>query len=207
MKASLSDAAIGTNAEEELLIPPLSPISPTPIPISPIDMKGLSKVLIADMQILGAAFFFGIGFIGQRAVSMEGVGPMTCNAFRFGLSTIIIIVFMPWIPSFPAEHAESDSDDSDGENLEQESLRTNNYEQNDIRTTSIKKPDSDQFVIKQLIGSSQYTKFFAGAKRTVIFWGTILGVLNFFASGFQQWGIAMTTANKVSIESKKYSYR
>jgi hypothetical protein len=27
-----------------------------------------SKVFIADMQILGSAFFFGIGFLGQRAV-------------------------------------------------------------------------------------------------------------------------------------------
>ena len=32
----------------------------------------------------------------------------------------------------------------------------------------------------------------------LIFWGLILGILNFFASGFQQWGIAMTTANKVN---------
>lgn len=49
-----------------------------------------SKVFIADMQILGGAFFFGIGFIGQRAVSVDGLGPFTCNAFRFGLSTILL---------------------------------------------------------------------------------------------------------------------
>jgi len=30
-----------------------------------------SKVFIADMQILGSAFCFGIGFLGQRAVMVR----------------------------------------------------------------------------------------------------------------------------------------
>ena len=50
----------------------------------------MSKVVVADIQILIGAICFGIGFIGQRAVSVDGLGPMTCNAFRFGLSTILL---------------------------------------------------------------------------------------------------------------------
>jgi drug/metabolite transporter (DMT)-like permease len=182
-------------------------------PEEPNNMK-LSKVLVADLQILGAAFFFGIGFIGQRAVSMDGVGPLTCNAFRFALSTIIIIVCMPWIPSFPAEHeAESDDEDNQSDsdleltvspphNNKDSAVRRSRSNSLDILLPNSKKgpqkPESDQFVLQQLFGKKYYTAYFAGAKRTVVFWGIVLGVLNFFASGFQQWGITMTSANKVA---------
>jgi drug/metabolite transporter (DMT)-like permease len=62
-----------------------------------------SKVFIADLQILGAAVLFGIGFIGQRAVSVEGLGPMTCNTMRFGLSAIMLMILKPWIPQTPPD--------------------------------------------------------------------------------------------------------
>lgn len=45
------------------------------------DIKGLklpnlklSKVVVADIEVLASAFFFGIGFLGQRAVSVDGLG-------------------------------------------------------------------------------------------------------------------------------------
>lgn len=44
-----------------------------------LDKIGLSRVFLADVQILASAVLFGIGFIGQRAVSVDGLGPMTCN--------------------------------------------------------------------------------------------------------------------------------
>ena len=33
-------------------------------------------------------------------------------------------------------------------------------------------------------------------KRTVWFWGVLLGLINFCGSGFQQWGISLTSASK-----------
>jgi hypothetical protein len=107
-----------------------------------------SRVVIADIQILGSAFFFGIGFlgervhcrrlarhqatvseqydlaifiIGQRAVSVNGLGPMTCNAFRFGLSTILLVAILPILPpdllNAPDEaHEKSDDDKHAGSN-------------------------------------------------------------------------------------------
>lgn len=54
-----------------------------------ISKIGYSRVLVADMQILASALLFGLGFIGQRAVSVEGLGPMTCN-----VSIIIIMIIL-----------------------------------------------------------------------------------------------------------------
>ncbi len=142
-----------------------------------------SKVLIADLQILGSAFFFGIGFIGQRAIGIDGVGPMTCNAFRFALSTIILIACMPWIPAFPGEYNEESDEEDDT---------------TDILTNKPKsQSNSANFVLNELFGAHG-AAYFAGAKRTTLFWGLILGVINFFASGLQQWGISLISANKVS---------
>ena len=32
------------------------------------------KVFVADLQCLLAAFLFGVGFLGQRAISVDGLG-------------------------------------------------------------------------------------------------------------------------------------
>jgi len=143
-----------------------------------------SKVLVADLQVLGSAFFFGIGFIGQRAVSVDGLGPMTCNAFRFALSTIILIVCMPWMPSFaessPSEvHEDDDNDKSNTVPIERTSRQESNWN-----------------IFSKLLGLSNVS--ISSAKKTVLFWGIFLGFVNFFASGFQQWGITMISANKVA---------
>jgi drug/metabolite transporter (DMT)-like permease len=36
------------------------------------------------------------------------------------------------------------------------------------------------------------------ARRSIWFWGLFLGFINFCGSGFQQWGISMTSASKVA---------
>lgn len=75
-----------------------------------------SKIFMADLTILGSAFCFGIGFLGQRAVMVDGLGPMTCNAFRFGLSTILLILALPWLPSDdPSTRVHDSSDEEDEE--------------------------------------------------------------------------------------------
>lgn len=131
------------------------------------------KIFIADCQILGAAFFFGIGFLGQRAVSVHGLGPMTCNAFRFGLSTIILVACLPMLPvDGPTDTGDDDADD---------------------KKVNSKQADTG-LVLTKLLGS--YAAYIAVAKKTVWFWGILLGSLNFLGSGFQQWGISMTSASK-----------
>ena len=76
-----------------------------------------NKVFIADMQILGSAFCFGIGFLGQRAVMVHGLGPMTCNAFRFGLSTILLVACLPLIPIDEPELESESEDEADDSHL------------------------------------------------------------------------------------------
>lgn len=141
-----------------------------------------SKIFIADCQILGAAFLFGIGFIGQRAVSVDGLGPMTCNAMRFGLSAILLMIVKPWLPQSPPEPiADEDHDDF--------AKATGNVEKD--------KAIDSNFVITRLFGATAANNL-DNAKKTVLFWGVFLGAVNFLASGFQQWGITMTSASKVA---------
>lgn len=144
----------------------------------------LSKVLVADIQVLGSAFFFGIGFIGQRAVSVDGLGPMTCNAFRFALSTVLLIACMPWMPNL-SENIEPEPEEDD-----------DNEKSNSTQYDKSVKTDSTSYVLNKLLGIN--SESMSAAKKTVLFWGIFLGFVNFFASGFQQWGITMISANKVA---------
>ena len=149
----------------------------------------LSKVVIADIQILGSAFFFGIGFLGQRAVMVHGLGPMTCNAFRFALSTILLVACLPLIPSEEPSGSESDEDSSGSDDDE--------TKQKEIAEASKLHPHShhsSKAVIIKLLGP--YATNVAFIKRTVWFWGVLLGLINFCASGYQQWGISLTSASK-----------
>lgn len=149
-----------------------------------------SKVVLADLQILLAALLFGIGFIGQRAVSVEGLGPMTCNALRFGLSAIFLIIALPWIRGTMIEHKTE--------------LIGNNFDESlNISNTDTIIPNSFfkqyfSFLNPLLNTSTMNNKLlFSKLKNTVLFWGCLLGVINFAGSGFQQWGIATSSASKV----------
>jgi hypothetical protein len=46
---------------------------------------------------------------------VEGLGPMTCNAFRFGLSTILLILALPWLPTQDLKSEDSSDDDTDSD--------------------------------------------------------------------------------------------
>lgn len=141
----------------------------------------VSKVFIADLQILGAALLFGIAFIGQRVVMVDGMGPMTCNSLRFGLSTILLLFIRPCMPKPISSVASLDQDD----------------DFDSVIAPDARKSEDTHHIIENLLGANLAT-FFVGAKKTVLFWGVILGILNFFGSGFQQWGIAYTSASKIA---------
>jgi drug/metabolite transporter (DMT)-like permease len=140
----------------------------------------LSKILIADLQILGSALFLGIGFLGQRSVSIYGLGPMTCNSFRFGLSTLLLAACLPLLPQgFGNENEDDSSDDNLDVNEMKKVMSINN---------------SSSFY--KILGP--FAAHIAVAKKNVWFWGIILGFINFGGSGFQQWGISFTSASKVA---------
>jgi hypothetical protein len=148
-----------------------------------------TKIIIADLQCLFAAFLFGIGFLGQREISVEGLGPMTCNAFRFGLSTIFILMFLPLFPGDSSTEKTSDNEEEE-EGDEREKCDGSNAH-NDIEARSVKpekesriKSETSSHVILRLLGPSSLSLKFT--KKNIWFWGIALGWLNFLGSGFQQ---------------------
>lgn len=147
----------------------------------------MSKVWIADLQILGPAFFFGIGFIGQRAVSVEGLGPMTCNALRFALLAFLLVAAVPFLPPkfFSGGEGGESTDKEKGDDDHSPSPLT------DSGSSS---------------GASMWPKFLTqlspmsspASQKSVLHWGIYLGCINFLGSGLQQVGITFTAANKVA---------
>jgi len=144
---------------------------------------------------------------------------MTCNAMRFGMSTIFLLMIQPWIP--PDGDPDSDDEDdaknsgssspdhghgrvktgsfSNGHSETYGSNSNGNSIHNDS-SSSTSNQDTSQYVIEQLFGEKMGENF-AGAKKTVLFWGVLLGLINFCGSGFQQWGIEYTSASKVAFIS------
>jgi drug/metabolite transporter (DMT)-like permease len=253
-----------------------------------LGFRNVNKVLVGDFQILIASLLFGFGFIGQRAVAVDGLGPMTCNAFRFTVSAIIIFTFLPLIDQ-PKTTSNQDATSSTISILRilfhkmqeywKEFLvlvtRVINYKSNanaaqastpaelitkeTIYTDEIvpiptptpgvglvatapnpvsvlssvpsldsrdpadpeddsSSSDSDGETANDLEGggaggnkvttsedndntTSKYYRDLKNLKRNIMFWGIILGLINFSGSGFQQWGIEYTTANKVAFIS------
>ena len=124
------------------------------------------SVLIADIQILGAAFFFGIGFLGQRAISVDGLGPMTVNAFRFGLSTILLAICLPMLPSDgPSETHEKSSDYDAEEEMENESR--NSFDEEDNPESALINKNGGGFSLKtdnDIINRKSPTKYSTQSK-------------------------------------------
>lgn len=150
----------------------------------------MSKVFVADLEIFGSAFFFGIGFLGQRAVSVDGLGPMTCNAFRFGLSTVILAALLPYLPSeLPSEGPEDEEDDDEDEEDKPKE------DDEKLNLSSKINRDASILILHKLFGPYA-TINISALKTTIWFWGILLGTINFLGSGFQQWGITMASASK-----------
>ena len=165
-----------------------------------------NKILVADIQCLTAAFLFGIGFLGQREISIDsvghngkGLGPMTCNAFRFGLSTLLLAFCLPFLPRDGPSDKVNETDDSETSSQltttinNNDSLNNANEIDNDIEARLIKK-EVEQFsksnklthnTILPIINKHHLIKLLF-SKKSIWVWGITLGTLNFLGSGFQQ---------------------
>lgn len=161
----------------------------------------MNKVLVADLQMLVGAFCFGVGFIGQRAVSIEGLGPMSCNAIRFSLSSIFLVIALPWIPPkyLALAHTEGDDGTDDPNELSALTLEEAEEQKRDQKEDLKASRTETWALLNKLFGPNTYLyKYYQEAKKTSLFWGVVLGVINFAGSGLQQWGITLTSANKVA---------
>lgn len=56
----------------------------------------------------------GVSYVGQRAAILSGIGPLTYNACRFTVSSVLLLIFRPCL-----QHLLSTSEDNDNDNNEQ----------------------------------------------------------------------------------------
>lgn len=190
-------------------------------------MFGSNRVMVADMQMLFAALMFGVGFVGQKEVMVEGMGPMTCNALRFALSTVFLAILIPFMPHnvvYSNLHAVADDlaaatamaasfDEEGGPNKHAADAQhrsvsnvTLNFKIESVRVgagdgvagVGHEGEVGDDFILEQLLGRRIAQNGCCGIKRTVFLWGSFLGLLNFCVSGLQQWGLVYTSASKVA---------
>jgi len=133
----------------------------------------IPKVIKADLQVLGAAFFFGIGFLGQRAVSISGLGVMACNTFRFGLSALLLASTLPF-RTHPSLKAFFPDDNTAIAHAEVSEMMHDDSHNSDHKVT---RPMSTAVVLSKLFGS-HFASSLTSASRTAIFWGVTLGMSN-----------------------------
>jgi len=132
----------------------------------------MPKERIADIQVLSGTMLFGVGFLGQRELFMEGMSIFYCNAARFFLSFVLLLLLLPLLPKKIDDRKEDD--------VEAMALLGN-----DILVEEKK----------------SWIKFILCRDYKTLFWSSILGTINFIASAVQQDAVSKTTAGKVAFIS------
>ena len=145
------------------------------------------RVLIADLQLFLAAVSFGSGFVGQKEAFLEHVGPLTFNAVRFAISTVLICVLLPLING-KSNMQHKDDDKQRHESKDQLPL-----------LASISGELAESPPVSPVAAAKKY----AGAMR-LLWYGTILGVFNFLGSSLQQAGIKWLTSAESSFLTGLY---
>ena len=142
------------------------------------------KVLIADIQLIIAAITFGIGFAGQREATLEGMGPLTFNALRYGLSAFILAIFMPVLNSKVRQK------DKDGVTIEEGNKLLVKTDDSSVNASV---SPSHGTSIEDRIGK-HLSKFDESMKVLIL--GFSLALLNFSGSSFQQVGIESVSSSE-----------
>jgi drug/metabolite transporter (DMT)-like permease len=129
----------------------------------------LSKELVGELQILLAAVLFGFAFVGSRKATEDPAGPFTYNAWRFIISTVIILPLR--IPL--KKYLNSDINNCD---------TAKEREENPI----------SEFVKRLLPFKVEEQTF------DLYFWGIMCGVSNFSMSAFLQYGLQTVPVGKAA---------
>ena len=136
-------------------------------------LHDLSKEKIADIQVLSGTMLFGIGFLGQRVLFMEGMSIFYCNAARFFLSFILLLLLFPLVPKKINERKD---------------------DQDEIALLFVR----DDALVEE---KQPWMKFIPCLDYKILIWSSILGTINFIASAVQQDAVSNTTAGKVAFIS------
>lgn len=154
------------------------------------------KVLIADLQLFLAAVSFGSGFVGQKEADIEHVGPLTFNAVRFAISTVLIFALLPVISNRSASQ-HKDDDKLRHESKDQLPLLAS------ISGEELHPEDDDDSAVGGSAGTKLSPQRYAGALR-LLWYGTLLGIFNFLGSSLQQAGIKWLTSAESSFLTGLY---
>ena len=156
--------------------------------VSAAERERSRKVLIADLQLFLAAVSFGSGFVGQKEAQLEHVGPLTFNAVRYGLSTLMIVLLLPVLNRQNQPHK---SDDRPREVSKDElPLLASISGESEIGELSLAAFPNSPAKMKGMI--------------RLLWYGSLLGIFNFLGSSFQQQGIEYLTSAESSFLSGLY---
>ncbi len=136
-------------------------------------LHDLPKERIADIQVLSGTMLFGVGFLGQRELFMEGMSIFYCNAARFFLSFILLALLLPLVP------------------------KKINERKDDLEAIALLSA-SDGVLVEE---KQSWIKFIPCRDHKILIWSSILGTINFTASAVQQDAVSNTTAGKVAFIS------
>ena len=176
-----------------------------------------NKVLVADVQLIIASMSFGFGFAGQKEGMVEGVGPLTFNALRYMISTVMLAIWTLVMPMITGNNSSSsraahDKDDNSlgdliskslSASLENESgtnsvvvsnsnLTLNNKNSSTINSQKTNNSNSKERVFEVMEKSQREFN----ATMSIWFYGFALAFLNFSGSTLQQTGIQYTTSSE-----------
>lgn len=130
---------------------------------------GLTKEAVGELQILTSAVLFGLAFVGSRQATTDPAGPFTFNAWRFAISTVVLLALRK-----PLKTA-LDSDINDNDTV---------------------KPLEEVAIlisIKNLFPSSLRQETF-----DLYFWGIVCGLSNFAMATFLQYGMLTVPVGKAA---------
>ena len=102
---------------------------------------------------------------------------MTCNAFRFGLSTIILAFTLPFIPKETIEQTNS-NDNSDSENESEHTEYNDNYDNDNISLKITQNNVYFRYFLSffSIKIQSNIQLLLLNYKKNVWFWGITLGM-------------------------------
>ena len=151
-----------------------------------------NSVVIADLQLLLASIMFGFGFVVQRAAMVDGLGPLTFNALRYVVSSILMMSFIP----FWMQRKSKDEKSNSTNDLEQLLDNTGNHvapspssSRNDISNKSSKLSGYFWFMNPMILIN------YLPPKYSIHVWSALLGIMNFAASTLGQIGIQYVSAS------------
>lgn len=128
-----------------------------------------TKEVVGELQILTSAVLFGLAFVGSRQATTDPAGPFTFNAWRFAISTVVLLALRK-----PLKKA-LDSDINDNDTV---------------------KPLEDiplLISIKNIFPSDIKQETF-----DLYFWGIVCGLSNFAMSTFLQFGMLTVPVGKAA---------